>query len=222
MKKAKSNSTTSPAQPETKPDEAKPVHDKRYSLREEVDEFDRLPSVFELAQIAAALNSNENWRKFVPNGLGEWKEESVAKSALGLWKQCQNVIITAILGESGEIFDREAKKKAYSSDWEVALRKIKFPLEFERGLKLIIGKKTRRADRYKLFRDFLQDSHGSWINKKSDVGFDADETFTALKADGFENLDLRNGAACFSEWRKKQAKAKALNAAKERWKSQKK
>ena len=222
MKKAKPNSTTSPPQPEHKPDEAKPVHDNHYPLREEVRAAYRLPSVFELAQIAAALNSNENWRDFVPHGLGDWKEESVAKSALGLWQQCQDVILTALLVEQGEISDREAKKKANLSEWETALRKIKFPLEFERGLKLIVGEKTRRADRHKMFRLFLYDSHGNWIKKKSALGFDADETFTALKADGFENLDLRNGAACFSEWRKKQTKAKARRAAEKRWASQKK
>jgi hypothetical protein len=179
----------------------------------------RLPTVFELAQITAALNGNENWRKFVPDGLGDWPEESVAKSALGLWQQCREVVLTALMMEQFEIAGREAKRKANSSAWETALRKVKFPLEFDQALKLIMGEKTRRADRYKLFRHFLQENHGSWIEQKSDVGFEAEEIFTTFKAEGFGKIDLQICADQYSEWKARQSKAKARKAAQKRWAS---
>jgi hypothetical protein len=220
MKKPKLSSSATPPQPETKPVEAKPVQENRYPLRDEMDAARRFPSVFELAQIAAVLNGNENWRKFVPDGLGDWPEESVAKSALGLWQQCREVVLTALMMEQFEIAGREAKRKANSSAWETALRKVKFPLEFDQALKLIMGEKTRRADRYKLFRHFLQENHGSWIEQKSDVGFEAEEIFTTFKAQGFGNQDFRKCAACFLEWRAQQTKLKARRAAETRWASQ--
>lgn len=217
MKKPTTSSSTTLRQPETEPAIAKPVQENHYPFREEMGAARRFPTVFELAQIAAVLNGNENWRNFVTEGLGDWKEESVAKSALGLWQQCQDVVLTALIAEQCATTVREAKRQFNSTAWETTLRKIQFPLEFDRGLKLMMGEKTRRADRYKLFRHFLQDNHGSWIEQKSDVGFDAEEIFATLKTEGFDNLDLRKCAACFSEWRAQQTKAKARRAAEKRW-----
>ena len=217
MKKPKLSASATSPQPETKPAEASPVQENHYPLREEMGAAQRFPTVFELAQIAAVLNGNENWRTFVPEGLGDWPEESVAKSALGLWQQCQDAVLTALIAKRFEIAKREAKRKANASVLETALRKVRFPLEFDHALKLIMGEKTRRADRYKLFRQFLNENHGSWIEQKSDAGVEAEEIFTTFKVQGFDAQDLRKCAACFLEWRAQQAKVKARRAAEKRW-----
>jgi hypothetical protein len=78
---------------------ARPGQGQMQQLKDAMGAAHRLPTVFELAQITAALNGNENGRKFVPEGLEDWPEESVAKSALGLWQHCQEVVPTALMME---------------------------------------------------------------------------------------------------------------------------
>jgi len=217
MKKLKPSSSATSTQPVTKPVMAGTVQGNPFSFGDEFEAARRFPTVFELAQIAAILNGNKNWCKFVPKGLGNTPEESVEKSALGLWQQCREVVITALIGKYIGFDQRGEVRHSYYTPMEIALRTQTFPLKFEYALKVIIGEKTRRADRYKLFRRFLQDNHGSWSEQKSDVGFEAEEIFAKVKAEGFNKQDLQKCAACFFEWRAKQKTLKARRAADTRW-----
>jgi hypothetical protein len=218
MKKIKSDATA-PAQPETKPSDAKQTEDDNfdnYLANQEAAKQSllRYPTAFELSQIAAIFGQSDAWKAYWDESQGPQEEYSVAAAAYDLWHHCVTIIRSKI---DEDIHYSSLEIPPDPPEWEIALNVETFPMPFEDGLKIIVGKTIRRMDRHKAYRDFIR----SILMKKKENAPNIDsmvaEQFARLKSDGFSQKVFRFSATTFSSWKKDQAKEKAKNAAKARW-----
>jgi hypothetical protein len=93
--------------------------------------------------------------------------------------------------------------------------------DFEAVLKALVGEKTRKADRYRIFREFMRDQsrkNGS-SNDEEKVVAVTEKRFTELKEGGFPQESFQKAEAWFVEWRKERRHERAKLAAKQRWKN---
>lgn len=178
----------------------------------------QFPTRFELAQIAAVLTGKENLDRFEPDHIFGEDKISVPDAALGLWQRCGRTLWKA--KEFAEQMDeiRELEDIEYNiPEWCFALEREIFPLAFDRSLEIIMGRKKRRDDRHKAFRDFLYDYYRKAIKEVPQAESEAEKRFAELKLDGFSEKVFEKTAQLLPEWRSKQAKEKARKAAEKRW-----
>lgn len=169
------------------------------------------PTSCELAQLAALMADPKSTKKGAPNR---------AEQALLLWKQCRDVLWDAIRAEIDYVEMREAVGELdppEMKEWEHMLMTERFPTDFERALAVIVGGKTRRGDRYRLFRAFMRDVLRTKLSDETLVEGEVERRFVKLKAEGYEAKPFRQANIMFERWRKARLQEKARNAASKRW-----
>ena len=181
---------------------------------------ERMPTMFELAQIAAALVDKKDLRQFEPYHLKQDSFLSITDAALGLWQNCGHTLQAAMkfenfLTQMDSAFGDETTPEP--PEWVKALDDEAFPIGFERGMKIICGPKSRRADQYKALRDFLQALYRNFCQDDTAGDAEALKKFTQLKESGFTKLEFEEYARGIHEMKHEQNQARAIKAAKKRW-----
>lgn len=222
MKRNSRNRKATPKRTEHKRDarrvageDAEPPEVKRYFS--EIEATFRQPTHFELAQIAALLNGNNNRAGLIPNHLqGVIENEDklfVTDAALGLWQRCGQT--------QRERLEYDARLLAYgnspeffTSVWALAEG---FPLRFDSALKYIVGKTIRRGYRHKRFHAFLRATIPGPKAKEEERDSIAANRISELKKTGFSQQCFEEMKQLFNRWDANQAKEKASAAARKRW-----
>jgi hypothetical protein len=117
--------------------------------------------------------------------------------------------------------DQERKLNQFINEpqpeWCRAAYTRNFPLPFEEGLKFIVGKGIRHADRHKAFRDFLRAIYRERVKDEQMLESTVAKWIEQHKQQGF-TMELFKGAAeLFLKWKPIRAKAKASKASSKRW-----
>lgn len=181
---------------------------------------ERLPTMFELAQIAAVLVDKKDLRQFEPYHLKQDSFLSITDAALGLWQNCGHTLQAAMkfekfLTQMDSAFGDETTPEP--PEWVKALDDEAFPIGFERGMKIICGPKSRRAEQHKALRDFLTAFYRNVCMDNSLGDADAQKKFTQLKSAGFSKMEFEEYARGIHEMKHEQTQEKAKKAAAARW-----
>jgi hypothetical protein len=169
------------------------------------------PTVLELAHLAAKLD---------PNGGANGGRPNVAQRALELVRLCRETLEVSL---DQEIKVAQAEVAAATADetvlpeWCRAFKHEIFPLDFEKGLRLLMGKQTRRTERYKAFRDFARFMLKNDGKSVEQTEAEVEHTITTLKAKGIDEEAFAWAGENWEEWKKLQGKEKAKAAAQKRW-----
>lgn len=199
------------------------------------------PTTAELAQLAAALPPLKGRDSL----LDEWEQERylnqnddgldgsscsfsptqiLAREALALWESCSN-----LLRDERERELREEKTGIQLAKLERdaipchpfldPFQQTGGPFPFEEALKALIGEKTRRTDRYRIFRNYLRHHFKVSKTKGKEIESKVDAKFTQLNEDGFTSPErFRRLKEKIDKWRTELRKSKARHAAEERYK----
>ena len=191
--------------------------------KKEKSEASRFPTIFELTQIAAILSAGNHWKEYWHESDGPREEWSVAAAAASMWEHC------------GRILDDKIGRAIYYSemaqdpgpvfpdipDWLWASSEEKFPLDFDKALEYIVGKKIRKGDRYAQFRAFMRAQiKDPTIEEEKRMAI-VTRRFTELKTGGFSRESFERAGGLFDQWKANQAKEKARKAAEKRWEKKK-
>ena len=181
-------------------------------LSEEISKMYRLPRVRELTQVAGQLATTKDFKDDKATGI-------LVARALALWQSCAHRL-------QQELREEIRWRKDYSvideipepTEYELLVNyQDEFPLEFERALRVIVGDKVRRADRYKTFRDFARDTFRPHAKDDEALEKLVADKFASLQANGFELNPFERAAKLFKEWKATRASKKASKAAQMRW-----
>ena len=190
------------------------------AAKAQMEATERLPTMFELAQIAAALVDKKDLRQFEPDHHKPDSFLSITDAALGLWQNCGHTLQAAMkfenfLNQVGSAFGDETTPEP--PEWVKALDDEAFPIGFDSGLKIICGPKSRRADQHKALRKFLQDLYRNFCQDEVLGDATALKKFIQLKAVGFTKMEFEEIAQGIDEMKQEQTQEKAKKAAAARW-----
>jgi hypothetical protein len=218
MKKRNRNSTPA-AQKKTKPAKVDAVDSHLESLEKEKQQLYRRPTILELAQLTAQLAASKEWNSYLPPSLEfEKYDPTVADAALVIWERCADALRHKIDEEINRAKCEKAPDHVEPPEWQWALADGNFPIPFEEGLTMIVGKKIRQADRHKAFRDFIRFHQRDEQMDEPAIETRVEENLARLKAVGFDEKALEFAGIHFDSWKVTQAKAIATKAAQTRWK----
>jgi len=220
MKKAKSarnaNTKTSSAKKLPPPAAADPTIE---AWKKEKREASRFPTIFELTQIAAILSAGTYWKQYWHESDGPKEDWSVAAAAASMWEHCGRILDDKI-GSAiyyGEIVQQPDPEPPDMPNWMWATNQEDFPLEFDKALEYIVGKKVRKSDRYAQFRAFMRAQIKDPTMEEEKRMEIVTRRFTELKTGGFSLESFKRAGGLFDEWKAGQAKEKARKAAAARW-----
>ncbi len=176
----------------------------------------RRPTVFELAQIAAVLNGTKEWNQFCPDYLfNQGEKPSLTDAAVGLWERCGESLRSKIRWDNYQELQDEIYEDSMNQGIDSLHRS--FPIEFDVGLKVVMGEKIRRDAAHRAFRHFLYSLYRTKVENYADDEAKADNQFAEIKAKGFEENKFEKFYLLFPKWKAAQAKEKAGKAAAKRW-----
>ena len=139
------------------------------------------PTVEQIAHLAASL----------AQAYPKAKPDALADKALSLWRAGQ----AAMVRHSEEMADEE--EQCAMNEFNCYQSPLpKFPLAFDKALRLIVGKIPRLPKRHKKFRDYLSECFPNREN-----------LFAILKKDGFNEEGYLYCLEKFPRWREKSDKA---------------
>ena len=189
------------------------------ALKKEKKESLRFPTIFELTQITAILSNGDFWKDSWDESSGPKEEWSVAAAAFVMWENCGQVLANEI---DREIFYAEMAQQPDPEppdipNWVWATSEEEFPLDFDKALEYIVGKKIRKGDRYAQFRAFMRAQiKDPTIEEEKRMAI-VTRRFTELKTGGFSRESFERAGGLFDQWKANQAKEKARKAAIKRW-----
>lgn len=190
------------------------------SMREVIDgteqrlkDLQYWPTVGELAHLAAVLRR------------GDAKSDAniIAEEALTLWSGCYGHLHHEMT-QSVRSYENNiacGPPPEIETPKPPRVRFVNGKADFEAALKALVGEKTRKADRYRIFREFMRDQarkNGS-SNDEERVAAVTEKRFNELKEGGFPQESFQKAEAWFVEWRKERRHERAKKAAKQRWKN---
>jgi len=180
----------------------------------------RLPTLFELAQLASSLLGNEKWLKLKSYGSNSREPFSVSHAALEIWRQCQSTLEA----ELDHLKYIEESEKTYPEmpDWIDNISREKEPIPFEKGLKYIFifpRATSRNIDQTKQMRDFLRDKFKGETISNSPVEPDksGSDLLAQFKTNGFKCAELIKFCYEFPKWRKLHLSEVRAQNARIRW-----
>ena len=180
---------------------------------------ERLPTMFELAQIAAALVDKKDLRQFEPFHHQPDSFLSITDAALGLWQNCGHTLKAAMKFDAtlDLMLAAPVDEGPQPPEWFNALDQESFPIGFDRGLEIIFGPQSRTADQYKGLRDFLTAFYRNVCMDDSLGDAEAQKKFMHLKGAGFSKMEFEEYARGIHEMKHEQTQEKAKKAAAARW-----
>lgn len=191
--------------------------------KKEKNEAHRFPTIFEMTQIAAVLAQGNYCQKYWSDYEGSETDFSPANTAYHLWEHCGRILDDKI-GEAiyySEMAQQLDPEPPDIPSWLWAINEEKFPLDFDKALEYIVGKKTRKGDRYAQFRAFMRAQiKDPTIEEEKRMAI-VTRRFTELKTGGFSRESFERAGGLFDQWKANQAKEKARKAAKKRWEKKK-
>lgn len=187
--------------------------------KKERREARRFPTVFELTQITAILSAGTYWQEYWHESDGPKEQWSVAAAAASIWEHCGRILDDKI-GRAiycAEMAQEPDLEPLDIPNWLWARNEEKFPLDFDKALEYIVGKKVRKPDRYAQFRAFMRAQiKDPTIEEEKRMAI-ATRRFTELKTGGFSQESFERAGGLFDQWKAIQAKEKARKAAAARW-----
>lgn len=190
--------------------------------KKEKSEASRFPTIFELTQIAAILSAGNHWKEYWHESDGPQDEWSVAAAAASMWEHCGRILddkIGRAIYYAKMAQEPEPDPQAPSLLW--VLQANEFPMNFDKALEYIVGKKVRKADRYAQFRAFMRARiQNPTIDEEGRMAI-VTKRFNELKTNGFSSDSFKRAVELFSQWKVFQAKDKARKAAEKRWEKKK-
>ena len=227
MKKAKSvrgaDTKTGGAKKLSPPAAAEAADPTVEAWKKEKSEASRFPTIFELTQIAAVLAQGNYCQKFWSDYEGSETDFSPANTAYYLWEHCGRILDDKI-GEAiyyAKMAQEPDPEPPDIPSWLWATSEEKFPLDFDRALEYIVGKKIRKGDRYAQFRAFMRAQiKDPTIEEEKRMAI-VTKRFTELKTGGFSRESFERAGGLFDQWKANQAKDKARKAAEKRWEKKK-
>ena len=143
-----------------------------------------------------------------------------------MWEHCGRILVDKIdlQIKLAEIPDENISESidTFENIFIWALQNEKFPIEFDKALKFIIGKKIRKPDRYAQFRAFMRALIKDPTMEEEKRVAIAEKRFIELKEQGFSTESFEKAGKMFDAWKATQASQKAHSAAMARWKNKKK
>ena len=175
--------------------------------------LERWPTVSELAHVAAVLRRSD----------GKSEAALLAREAWDIWGSCRQYLHRQMKDtlHSYEIALDVGMPDTCESEKQWKLRFENGKADFEAALKALVGEKTRKADRYRIFREFMRDQARKHCPNKDAEGIATvtEKRFMELKEGGFPQESFQKAEAWFVEWRKERRHERAKLAAKKRWKN---
>ena len=187
--------------------------------KKEKSEAHRFPTIFELTQITAILSAGTYWKHYWDESEGPEEHWSVAAAAASMWEHCGRILDDKI-GSAiyyAEMAQHPDPEPPDIPNWLWATNEEKFPLDFDKALEYIIGKKIRKADRYTQFRAFMRAQIKDPTIEEEKRMVIVTRRFTELKTGGFSQESFERAGGLFDQWKAIQAKEKARKAAAARW-----
>ena len=191
--------------------------------KKEKNEAHRFPTIFELTQIAAILSAGTYWKDYWHESDGPKEKWSVAAAAASMWEHCGRILDDKI---SSAIYYSEMAQEPDLElhdipSWLWATSEENFPLDFDKALEYIVGKKVRKPDRYAQFRAFMgAQIKDPTIEEEKRMAI-VTKRFTELKTGGFSQESFERAGKLFEQWKANRAKDKARKAAEKRWENEK-
>jgi hypothetical protein len=164
----------------------------------------RFPKVEEMAQLTVGLKQASR----------DADIEELVIEAGDVWVECRDAVRHRLTWEvedleeklaagmwGGEVDDKPVMELR---DGKSVIKFVDGKADFEEVLKALIGATTRKAERYRLFREFQRDQ----IKKRSthmdeaEIDAAADKRFFELKAQGFTPVSYLEEIRLFGPWRK--------------------
>jgi len=177
-----------------------------------LEKIQRWPSVPELAHLAAALK----------RGGTKAKAQALVAEAWEVWESSYGHLHSKLEGRIAALGSDLAF--GLMAEWVPGISpRVCFhdgKAEFETGLKGLVGAKTRRAERYAIFREFLrhQIREKTKLTDEAAILTKTEMQFAESKRGGFREGGFLRFQESFDKWRGEWRRERATNAAKERWK----